>query len=210
MAFLAPSSTFRRCRPGPRGVPFRRPPRPKPRPTTLMTLASSSKRPLERWSHLSAGPPLMRFASPLHRHVLCASTPGSKLPSSRRCQASSMFRPRGFSPPRRFTPHTGSRVCCAPLPVWGSPRFGQPGAGPVRRRWRTSLRPPRDAGFTPYEEFPSSTAGTASLRPVALLTLPAWSDHQPRPKPKRGRSRRTGDRGASEEARWHQPTFPNQ
>jgi hypothetical protein len=54
---------------------------------------------------------------PLRRHLLCASTPGSKLPSARRCNLSSTFRPRGFSPPRRFTPHTGPRACCIPQPA---------------------------------------------------------------------------------------------
>ena len=119
-----------------------------------MTLVSTSKRPLERWSHLAAGPPLVRFAVPLRRHGPRASTPGSKLPSARRCQAPDAFRPRGFSPPRRFAPHTGPRVCCAPQPVRGSSRFDRGGAGPVRRRWRTSVRSPRDAGSHPSKSFP--------------------------------------------------------
>jgi hypothetical protein len=36
--------------------------------------------------------------------------------SSDRCQPASAFRPRGFSPPRRFTPHSRSRACCIPVP----------------------------------------------------------------------------------------------
>jgi hypothetical protein len=94
-------------------------------------------------------------------------------PSSLRRYAPCMFRPRGFAPPRRFAPLAGLRVCCAPLPDWGSPRFRCP---------RTSLLPRRTAlargafpatRFTPFEEFPSPAASTASLRPVAFLLLPA-------------------------------------
>jgi hypothetical protein len=44
-------------------------------------------------------------------------------PSARRCQASHTFRPRGFSPPRRLSPHIGSRVCCTPQPVLGFVAF---------------------------------------------------------------------------------------
>jgi len=29
------------------------------------------------------------------------------------------FRPRGFAPPRRFSPRDGSRACCIPLPTMG-------------------------------------------------------------------------------------------
>jgi hypothetical protein len=42
-----------------------------------MTLATSSKRPPERWSHLAAGPPLVRFASPLSRHLRARPLPGA-------------------------------------------------------------------------------------------------------------------------------------
>jgi len=86
---------------------------------------------------------------PFHRHLPCASTPGSKLPSARLCYLSSAFRPRGFSPPRRFAPHTGSRVCCAPQPVRVRRVSIGVGAGPVRRRWRSSETSPRGAGSHP-------------------------------------------------------------
>jgi hypothetical protein len=36
--------------------------------------------------------------------------------SVRRCQATDTFQPRGFSPPRWFTPHIRSRVYCTPKP----------------------------------------------------------------------------------------------
>jgi len=63
-AFPAPSSTFAVTGRVPEGFPDRRPPRPKPELTTYVTLASPSKHSLERWSRLSAGPPLVRFARP--------------------------------------------------------------------------------------------------------------------------------------------------
>jgi hypothetical protein len=99
-------------------------------------------------------PPLVRFAFPLLRHSQCASTPGSKLPSAARCQARRSFRPRGFSPPRRFAPHAGSRACCIPLPDRGSPRFQptQTRAGPEGRRWTTVPSPRR--GSHPSKSFP--------------------------------------------------------
>jgi len=34
-----------------------------------------------------------------------------------------MFRPRGFAPPRRFSPRVGLRACCIPLPVLGFAAF---------------------------------------------------------------------------------------
>jgi hypothetical protein len=99
---------------------------------------------------------------------------------------------RGFVAPRC---RSGvRRVSGLPEPVPSEDGSGPPGTLPATR-------------LVPLEEFPSSTAGTASLRPVALLTLPALSHRPPQPKLQRPcRSRRTGGRGASEEARWHRPT----
>jgi hypothetical protein len=68
--------------------------------------------------------PLLGFATclPLHRHHPSAST--SQRPELPRDTFGPTappvqlpFRPRGFAPPRRFSPRQGSRVCCAPLPV---------------------------------------------------------------------------------------------
>jgi hypothetical protein len=79
--------------------------------------------------------------APLRRQEPSASTPGSKLPSARRCDAPHMFRPRGFSPPRRFAPHTAPRACCIPQPARGSSRFRSTGAGPVlpNRSWTDTV-----------------------------------------------------------------------
>jgi len=121
---------------------------------------------------------------PLRRHLLCASTPGSKLPSVRRCNLSNAFRPRGFSPPRRFTPHTGPRACCIPQPAR------------VRRVLEAAEPVPSEDGGGPPSLLPatrvhtlrrvsSSTAGAASLRSVAILSFPALIRSSPRPKQRR-------------------------
>jgi len=49
-------------------------------------------------------------------------------PSGRACHGSSMFRPRGFSPPRRFTPPMPGACLATRSRPWGSPRFGPPAA----------------------------------------------------------------------------------
>lgn len=143
-------------------------------------------------------PPLGRASSreiraPLRRHEPSASTPGSKLPSARRCDAPHVFRPRGFSPPRRFAPHTVPRACCIPQPARGSSRFRSTGAGPVlpdRSRTDTvaDLRAPspRRRVHT-LRRVSSSTAGTASPRSVAFLSLPALVPPRPQPKPRHAR-----------------------
>jgi hypothetical protein len=129
---------------------------------------------------------------PLRRHLLCASTPGSKLPSARRCNLSSSFRPRGFSPPRRFPPHTGPRACCIPQPARVRRVSGAIGAGPVPQRpkpsterWRTSEPSSPRRGFTPFEECPRRQPVPASPRSVAVLSLSALIRPSPRPKPQR-------------------------
>jgi hypothetical protein len=96
--------------------------------------------------------------SPSHRYTLCASTPGSR--GSLRASAATrrlMFRPRGFSPPRRFAPRKGRgfiaprnrsrvrRVSCMP-----------PTRAARRRRVRTGSVPA--TRFTPFEDFPSPAA----------------------------------------------------
>jgi hypothetical protein len=201
LAFPAPSSTFRRCRPGPRGVPFL---------AAAPTEAGADDPhdlglPFEALARALV-PPRGRSSSreiraPLHRHHLRASTPGSKLPSARLCDLSSSFRPRGFAPPRRLAPHTGSRVCCTPQPVRGSPRFRDVGAGPVRRRWRTSEPLPRGAGSHPSKSVlvDSRSRITAVRCPLAVAGAHPTTPRG-RSRTTRGRSRRTGSRGASEPA----------
>jgi hypothetical protein len=188
LAFPAPSSTFRRCRPGPRGVPFL---------AAAPTEAGADDPhdlglPFEALARALV-PPRGRSSSreiraPLHRHHLRASTPGSKLPSARLCDLSSSFRPRGFAPPRRLAPHTGSRVCCTPQPVRGSPRFR-------RRRSRSrpktvaDLRAPSPRrGFTPFEECPRRQPEPHHCGPLPSCRCRRSPDRTTRPKPHDARS----------------------
>lgn len=83
--------------------------------------------------------------SPLRRARPRSPLPDAPLrvhPSGRRLPTPTMFRPRGFSPPRRFSPRAGLRACCIPLPVLGFAAFRKtrhqrpatepPGGGPTR------------------------------------------------------------------------------
>jgi len=47
-----------------------------------------------------------------------------------------LFRPRGFSPPRRLPPLCKLRACCIPLPILGSARVSAPWRPTVGRRAR--------------------------------------------------------------------------
>jgi len=68
------------------------------------------------------------------------------------------FRPRGFSPPRRFAPLDRPRVCCAPKPN-GVRCVSRNPHRAVGRSQPTWTRCPFPATrFTPLEEFPSSAA----------------------------------------------------
>jgi len=192
LAFPAPSSTFCRCRPGPRGVPFRRPFRPKPEPTTLMTLASPSKLSLERWSRLAAGPPLVRFACPSTDISRARPLPGasSLRLDSATCRARSVrvvshhldgllrTRARGFVAPRSRSGFAAFRLVSEPVP-------SEDGGGPPR--------PLPAARVHTLRRVSSSTAGAASLRSVALLSLPAHVSPSPRPKPRRAMSPGTAE-----------------
>jgi len=69
------------------------------------------------------------------------------------------FHPRGFSPPRRFAPHGGPRVCCAPKPneVRCVSRHPPPDRASRSRPAWTGVPIPATR-FTPFEEFPSPAA----------------------------------------------------
>jgi len=96
-------------------------------------------------------------------------------PSANRCQPVSAFRPRGFSPPRRFTPHSRSRACCIPVPE-GVRRVCAPQATAsntaVRRRPHHPSYPANfpAAPFTPLEEVPP-TAAVSHLCDRCLLAV---------------------------------------
>jgi hypothetical protein len=101
--------------------------------------------------------------SPLHRHA-----PWRPLPARRRAFGPGStrpripFRPRGFAPPRRFSPPSApkrvdlsvreSRACCIPLPIVGFIAF----------LIQTCCCQPAEhilATLAPLEGFPSRTAG---------------------------------------------------
>jgi hypothetical protein len=112
--------------------------------------------------------------SPCRRHPLRASTPSSVSTAfgqlgSRRANA---FRPRGFSPPRRLSPHAESWACCIPLPARvrrvSAPLL--PLAARAIREDDLALRPvslglSRCALHTPRRS-PPECSRVASLRPL--------------------------------------------
>jgi hypothetical protein len=61
--------------------------------------------------------PRNHLVFPFVVHTVVASSHRPKPASFQRRQTLNMFRPRGFSPPRRFAPPTASRACCIPLPT---------------------------------------------------------------------------------------------
>jgi hypothetical protein len=80
------------------------------------------------------------------------STPGNptrRLPSERAGQSPSMFRPRGFPPPRRLAPSTACACIATRSRPWGSPRFS---TNPASRLAKPA--PPRNA-FPALRSLPS-------------------------------------------------------
>jgi len=77
-----------------------------------------------------------------------------------------MFRPRGFSPPRRLAPLVGTRACCIPMPAMGSAAFPAPatllphaGRGQCEVDWGDPGVIPATR-FVPFEGFPSPVAAS--------------------------------------------------
>jgi len=66
-------------------------------------------------------------------------------------------RPRGLSPPRRFSPRCRSRACCIPHPTLGFNVFQQATSLSARERPRAIACFPTKR-FTPFEDFPSPAA----------------------------------------------------
>jgi hypothetical protein len=139
--------------------------------TALMALTSTSKRSRERWCRLSATP---------HSHEIRVR-PSSDIPTERPLQGASSLRHRRCQalvhvPPSWFrTTMTvySARWFAGLLHPAAEPGFvAFPGSlGPVARpggRWRARGAFPATR-FTPFKEFPSSTASATSLRPVAFL-----------------------------------------
>jgi hypothetical protein len=81
-----------------------------------------------------------------------------------------LFRPRGFSPPRRLSPRSGCGLVASRYRPWGCLRFasrvpvrpsprGRPGSG-------GRFDAPRMQRLTPFGGFPSPGSRAASLRPL--------------------------------------------
>jgi len=110
-----------------------------------------------------------------------ASTPGPPLgsPSVPRNQLGILFRPRGFAPPRRLSPHDSRGLVASRCRPWGSPRFGrlpllaepQP-PSPRRetpRRTSPRLQPSRVTAFCCPLAVPSSLEPTPKYRSKGSL-----------------------------------------
>jgi len=117
----------------------------------------------------------MSWVHPLVALPACAPTPSnrSRVHSQRLRRAAFgssvppddiVFRPRGFSPPRRLAPRGGYRFVAPCCRSWGSPRF--PVRVPEAPEGAPASRPvPRDAVRT-LRRVPLTSSRTASLRPL--------------------------------------------
>jgi hypothetical protein len=129
-----------------------------------MAFASPSKRSQHCWNSSqppkrSRVPPLVGFARliPLCRSTFCVSTPGSR--GFLRADGANRrltFRPRGFSPPRRFSPRRGCGFVAPRCQLWSSTRF--PSRLPGHPRVSCKSFPFPASRVIPFEEFPSSAA----------------------------------------------------
>jgi hypothetical protein len=171
-----------------------------------MTLASPSKRSLERWSHLAAGPPLVRFARPSTDTSRPRPLPGAS--SLRRdaatCRARSALvvshhldgllrgRAGGFVAPRS---RSGvRRVSGATEPVPSKQPKLTDGGGPPSP-------PPRDAGSHPSKSVLADSRNRIPAARCLLAVTGAVRRPRPRPqrtvprRPNRGPVRARGPRG---------------
>jgi hypothetical protein len=129
----------------------------------------SDFRPSEECLGLSASLGIRLRVCPPVRHVLCASTPRRHRcrRSACRCQATDLFRPRGFSPPRRFAPHTGlgsiaPRNRMEFVAFLDSAPLNHPAEAD---RLVVDGPRPRNVFHTP-QRIPLASSRTASLRPL--------------------------------------------
>jgi len=110
----------------------------------------------------------------------CASSPRRHCchRSASRCQATNTFRPRGFSPPRRFTPHTGFGFIAPRNRMKFATFLGLATHNPQPKPTISGKHPPFPAArFTPLEEFPSPVAvphHCGRCPPVVLSRPSPW------------------------------------
>jgi hypothetical protein len=130
-------------------------------------------------------PPLLGFVrfAPLCRSTSDAYTPGSS--RSLRSDGATrriLFRPRGFSPPRRLAPHRRCGFVAPRCRLWGPSRFPVP-VPPSLWRWARTFRSPRRGDPTkssPRQQPFRIAAVVASLPfpsilPVSPTRLPGTS-----------------------------------
>jgi len=146
-----------------------------------MAFASPSERSGERWNRLSVVRPLVGLGSLPPMYLLLVNSGEPKFPSDRRRQAPVHVPSSWFCTTSTACSVQQLRVCCTPLPVKGSPRFVRVGREVARRRPAVPGTVPA-ARFAPFEEFPSSAAGSASLRPLPSCRYrPARREGRPKP-----------------------------
>jgi hypothetical protein len=177
LAFAAPLSTFSRLRVGSSGSSLR-----TPRVCRLTKrrvphdLRSPSERPVPMRGAEQPLPTAGHLASRGIHLVVC---PSSDIPRPRPlrvtlpppsvcwCQPTDSFRPRGFSPPRRFPPRSRSRACCIPVPE--GVRSVSRSRAPLQSTRRSLVRCARGfpvCAFTPLEEVPSPAAVAHPCAPL--------------------------------------------
>jgi hypothetical protein len=96
------------------------------------------------------------LTAPLPFDRPCVHSRRPRPPSGRRCHPSTVFRPRGLSPPRRFAPHRGCGFVAPRCRLWGSTRF--PSRLPAHPRVPCKAFAFPAPRVIPFEEFPSSAA----------------------------------------------------
>lgn len=145
----------------------------------LMTFASSSERP--EWPEVSSSKlPSTSYTCLSWDSFECAPHPTSSVRvhsrqrcrclRSSRCTLADSFRPRGFAPPRRFTPRSKFRACCIPVPEGvrrvSTPCCRVPPNLPKKTGSHSDITAfSRCALHTPRRSPPASSR-TASLRPL--------------------------------------------
>jgi hypothetical protein len=78
------------------------------------------------------------------------------------------FRPRGFAPPRRFSPRSGCGFVAPRFRLWGPARCGK-----VSRPLRGGGEPSVPCAVVTLRRVPLISSRCASLRPSAFLPLPS-------------------------------------
>jgi hypothetical protein len=186
--------------------------------TALLTLTSSSKSSSERWSHLAAGPPLMRFARPstdvpacVHSREQAPFGPALRPAGSRSALVVSHHldgflrtRAAGLLHPAAGLGFTAFRSASEPVP----PDTAEAEVGTV-----ADLSSPLPAArFTPFEECPRRQPEPASPRALCLpavagdVRLAATTGVVAHSVPASREPRGTSAAEAALDARWHVPS----